>query len=436
MKIALVSLTSCEGCLYNLLSEKVVEIVNEHGVEIVEWRLLGARADSSYDVALVEGSVASAEDIRKLELARSRSRLLVALGSCAVLGGVQACSPATKSLSKPVGAYVKVDYYIRGCPAKPDDIVRLLKLVLKGHVPVRYEARLDAVERPVQLVSDTKGFLKLDTSKCVVCGRCIELCKSVGASVLNYTYRGIQTVVSTPYGEPFDKSGCVFCGLCSAYCPVGAVTHEVDLDRVYRHTRDEIYVEPEAIAALAESENAPLHAVLASFEFLGFKKVVVYSVLASAEPGRIYAKSPAELELARRSQRGVKIGLLEPRIPSDSIYVTQCLAWRRVLGNAVTTREMQLLIKSTLRDVGLSRMGKPRSLTVEVRVPLAARTVKRLDEVEEASKSGVEEPVVFEVCPGGCLMGGGQPISRDHFWRGVLDRRIAVLREILSAANR
>lgn len=434
MKVALVSLTGCEGCFYNLLCEEFEELITKHGVEVVEWRLLGAKTDSHYDVAIVEGSVASTEDVYKLQLARSRSRYLVAVGSCAVLGGVQACTPTTNVRSKPVGAYVKVDYYVRGCPAKPEEVLRFLKLVFRGLALVRYEARFEPVERPTLRVTDARGFLALDTSKCVVCGRCVELCKSVNASVLNYVYRGIHTVVSTPYGEPFDKSGCIFCGLCSAYCPAGAVSYAVELDRVNRCASDEIYVEPEALAALAESENAPLHAVLATFEHLGFKKVVVYFPLAVTEPGRIYAKSPAELELAKKFLKGVEVELLEPKIPSDSVYVTQCLAWRRVLNNAITTRELQLLVRNVFRDTGLSQMGEPRSLTLEIRAPRSATTVHSLTEVKEASKLELGDPVVFEVCPGGCLMGGGQPLSRDHYWRDILEKRQLFLREILSTS--
>ena len=72
-----------------------------------------------------------------------------------------------------------------------------------------------------------------DTSKCVLCGRCIERCKNAhGNGVLGFQKRGFETVVGPAGGITLDKSPCIMCGQCVSVCPTGALMAKTDIDAI------------------------------------------------------------------------------------------------------------------------------------------------------------------------------------------------------------
>lgn len=428
LRVAFISLTSCEGCLYNILDNRLLNLVNKHNIKIAYWRLIGLKEeDTQYDVAIVEGSVTSEEEIETLKDVRSRSRVLIALGSCAVLGGIQA---GANPHSRPLNEYVKVDYYIRGCPANASDVIYILEKIARGIRPMISEKRFELIERDAPTISD--GFLYLDSSKCIVCGRCIELCRLVGASILGYIYRGMSTFISTPYQEPFNKSGCIYCGLCAAYCPAGAIQYTVQPYKALEYLGGAIYIEPEALVALAETEELNLGQVVSAFKVLGFSEVVVYSALNEAVPGKLYARSPAELAILNREKRFVgMVNVLEPKIPAKALYVTQCLAWRKTMPNAITSREIQLLLNSIPYDI--LKEVKPDGIIIQKHD--IVHTITGLNEINRVTLDNADKGrvMVFEVCPGGCIMGGGQPIGLDNSFQKILLRRSTLLKQLIQS---
>lgn len=429
-RIALVSLSSCEGCVLNTITEELFNLLERYGVEIAESRMLGIRGGGDFDIAVVDGSVIGSEEAEHLREIRRRSKILIALGACSILGGVQSGAPSEEggSRSKPLHHYVKVDYYVRGCPANLDEFITLLERLLSGGVVGFGEKRFEAVERPSITVTDTTGFLTLEASKCIVCGRCIEVCRRVGAYVLNYVQRGISTVVSTAYHEPLDRAGCIYCGLCTAYCPVGAVYFRMEPEKVRGYTGSPVYIELESLASIAEAEGVEPGQVVTALRELGFREVVVVSNLSYVKPGRAYARSPAEYEVSNRWLPKTDVELLVPRIPSNALYVTQCLSWRRHLPNSVTTRELQLVLKTL--PLSILGVGEPDSVVYS-----SSSSVKHVRSViglkEELSRGADGVGVVFELCPGGCLMGGGQPASNANMWQRVLRSRERMLEQCI-----
>jgi coenzyme F420-reducing hydrogenase gamma subunit len=106
-------------------------------------------------VALVEGAVVTARDADRLRAIRNRSKLLVALGSCAVWGGVAAMD---RSADRPqlleevygqlgseydacptqaLREVVKVDLNITGCPIEKEEFISSIAALLNGDAPVQ-----------------------------------------------------------------------------------------------------------------------------------------------------------------------------------------------------------------------------------------------------------------------------------------------------------
>ena len=72
-----------------------------------------------------------------------------------------------------------------------------------------------------------------DTSKCILCGRCIERCKNAhGLGILGYEGRGFETFVAPAGDRSFTDSPCIQCGQCVNVCPTGALMEHSEIDKV------------------------------------------------------------------------------------------------------------------------------------------------------------------------------------------------------------
>lgn len=152
--IAILSLTCCEGCQVSIfdLGERFLEFLTK--VDIGDFRLIEGLPDvSQYDVAIVEGSPITKENIRRLKKVRKKSKILVAIGACACMGGVQeikdyrgdkkqlirAIYPNIRGIDNPniksIKEIVKVDLEIPGCPINKEEFFKLINKVLKGEIP-------------------------------------------------------------------------------------------------------------------------------------------------------------------------------------------------------------------------------------------------------------------------------------------------------------
>ena len=122
-----------------------------------------------------------------------------------------------------------------------------------------------------------------DTSKCILCGRCIERCKNAhGNGVLGFQKRGFETVVGPAGGITLDKSPCIMCGQCVSVCPTGALMAKTDIDAVdmafAQGKHVVVQTAPAVRAGLGEEFGMPIGTpvtgkMVAALRRLGFAKV-------------------------------------------------------------------------------------------------------------------------------------------------------------------
>ena len=80
-------------------------------------------------------------------------------------------------------------------------------------------------------VDDSNPMFIYDPNKCVLCGRCIWVCRErLGVGVLGFAYRGFNRMVTTFVGEPLGESRCQECGDCVRVCPTGALVFKEGKD--------------------------------------------------------------------------------------------------------------------------------------------------------------------------------------------------------------
>jgi NADH-quinone oxidoreductase subunit G/NADP-reducing hydrogenase subunit HndD len=118
--------------------------------------------------------------------------------------------------------------------------------------------RFDWGERKVHTFDASNPCLVRDQEKCILCGRCIRVCRDVQKmNVYNFAKRGFDTIVSTAFEQDLSKVACTYCGQCASMCPTGAIVEKDDSERVWDAINDPekvvvVQVAPSVRVALGE----------------------------------------------------------------------------------------------------------------------------------------------------------------------------------------
>lgn len=123
-----------------------------------------------------------------------------------------------------------------------------------------------------------------DSSKCIVCGRCVNVCKNVqGVGILGFSNRGFATTVGPVFDKGMAEVACINCGQCVSVCPVAALREKDSIDYVWEaidNSNKHVVVQtaPAVRAALGEEFGLPMGTsvtgkMVAALRRLGFDKV-------------------------------------------------------------------------------------------------------------------------------------------------------------------
>lgn len=161
MKVNIVSLTCCAGCVSSFLNagEALVEVLSSEFDIVYSPTFMDVKEIPSADLAIVEGGVRTKQDENMIREIRAKCRTLIALGLCATHGGVTSLGnvmslktileeehmlveatklPEIEDLMYPICSFVDVDYYIPGCPPMPLPILHALRSIVDGREPLRH----------------------------------------------------------------------------------------------------------------------------------------------------------------------------------------------------------------------------------------------------------------------------------------------------------
>jgi len=165
-------LDGCSGCHMSLLDidERLIDIADK--IEVVYSPLVDLKEyPEQVDVAIIEGAISSEEDLHKIKMIRARTKILVALGDCAVAGNIptmrnkfsreelldvayiesatenpqhpdQVIPPLLEKVV-PLHEVVDVDVFVQGCPPSADTIFHTIAELLEGRIP-----NLNDITRP------------------------------------------------------------------------------------------------------------------------------------------------------------------------------------------------------------------------------------------------------------------------------------------------
>ena len=154
-KVAIFDFACCEGCQLQIvnLEEEILDLLGV--ADVVEWREAMSEQSDEYDIAIVEGSITRDEDVERIKEIRKKAKVLVTIGACATIGGVNKlknnfdldevkecvyAKDASKphlntAMTKAVHEVVDVDFEVQGCPMDRKEFTYVIRCLLLGKKP-------------------------------------------------------------------------------------------------------------------------------------------------------------------------------------------------------------------------------------------------------------------------------------------------------------
>jgi bidirectional [NiFe] hydrogenase diaphorase subunit len=95
---------------------------------------------------------------------------------------------------------------------------------IAAHLKVKLKTkRFRKILRNLPVDSSSPVFI-YDPNKCVLCGRCVWVCRQRRSrDIIGFAHRGFNRMVTTFGDEPVGKSQCGECSECVVACPTGAL---------------------------------------------------------------------------------------------------------------------------------------------------------------------------------------------------------------------
>lgn len=152
-RIAFFDFTGCEGCQLTVIDSLQTHPELLSAVEIVNFREAMSEKSDHYQIAFIEGGYTQPEDEKRLLDIRERASMVIALGACAHLGGVNALrnwqpqaevrryvygesgKKYTPEPAQPIERIIPIDGFIPGCPIDREEFIQVVTRLLQNRQP-------------------------------------------------------------------------------------------------------------------------------------------------------------------------------------------------------------------------------------------------------------------------------------------------------------
>lgn len=162
-RVAVHKFSSCDGCQLAFLNAGRALLELAELVEIVHFAEAGPLDETAeVDIAFVEGSLSTPQELERIRKVRANSRYVVTIGACATAGGLQALRNLygsgvqdwTRAIyarpeyiegleqARAVSQEIEVDLELWGCPVNTRQVMTALRSLLFGLPPVEERDKL------------------------------------------------------------------------------------------------------------------------------------------------------------------------------------------------------------------------------------------------------------------------------------------------------
>lgn len=209
-------------------------------------------------------------------------------------------------------------------------------------------------------MDDLSYSIVRDSSKCILCGRCVSACRDVqGIGVLDFTNRGFNTEVAPAFDCSMNEVDCIYCGQCIQACPVAALHERTNIDDVWAAIDDPdkfvvVQTAPAVRASLGEEFGFAVGTrvtgkMVSALKMLGFDKVFDTNFSADLtimEEGT---------ELLDRLQNGGKLPMITSCSPG---WIRYCeLKYPDFLDNLSTCKSPQQMFGALVKSYYAEKEG-------------------------------------------------------------------------------
>ena len=245
---------------------------------------------------------------------------------------------------------------------------------------------------PVTIDELTPSIIR-DTSKCVLCGRCVERCKNAqGIGILGFENRGFKTIVAPAYNRSMKNSPCILCGQCVNVCPTGALMEKSEIDKLDQAKKEGKYIvvqtAPAVRAALGEEFGMPIGTsvtgkMVAALKRLGFDKV--YDTNFAAD----LTLMEEATELVHRIKEGGQLPMISSCSPGWVNYAEYF--YGDLLGHLSSCKSPHEMEGAIIKSYFAEKKGlDPKNIFVVSIMPCTAKKYEK-ERPENASKEGLKD---------------------------------------------
>ncbi len=192
------------------------------------------------------------------------------------------------------------------------------------------------------------GIIEFDSSKCIDCGNCIEMCQRQAVGYLEKKQKGHLAQV-VPVKD--KKTDCIYCGQCIMHCPAGAFESMGEFERIEKplKQKDKIVVvqfAPSIRTSIGEefgllSGEAATDKLVGALKELGFDKVFDTSV------GADFTTVAEAEEVMARMQSGKNLPVLTSCCPAWVRFIE--FYYPEFISNLTTVRSPQIILGGLLK---------------------------------------------------------------------------------------
>ncbi len=196
--VAVYKFSSCDGCQLQFLNMEDELLDLAQAIDIAYFlEATSATRPGPYDIAIVEGAVTTPHEIERIKEIRRQARLVIALGTCATAGGIQALRNVADAqeyadvvyphpeylhylkASTPISEHIPVDLELWGCPVNKYQVLEAVTALLQNRRPnlPAYSVCLECKQRNTVCVLVAEGIPCLGPATQAGCG---AVCPSSG----------------------------------------------------------------------------------------------------------------------------------------------------------------------------------------------------------------------------------------------------------------
>jgi iron-only hydrogenase group A len=254
-------------------------------------------------------------------------------------------------------------------------------------------------EKSRKIIDTSTPALVRDTSKCILCRRCVTVCGEVqGVAAMFPQERGFKTVIGPAFCNDLSEVVCVQCGQCAAVCPVGAISERDQIDEVWAALDDPnkhvvVQTAPAIRAALGECFDYPpgtlvTGKMVSALRRLGFDRV--FDTNFTADLTIMEEGTELLVRLKKALADGVEVALPQFTSCSPGWIKFAEHFYPQILPNISTCKSPQQMFGAVAKTYYAEKRGfKPEDIVVVSIMPCTAKKYEA--QRPEMQDSGVRD---------------------------------------------